>query len=113
MIPVQEIVIRTIEGKRFQAYIINPSSDAFEWHLFFSDPKTIYYGFHPATKRSKKANTAFEEVIQFIDNYLKKQGNDKIEYLDNPCNCELVSSGSQKKIIGRQSYVFPVKVNGK
>lgn len=114
MIPVQEVVIKTIEGKRFQVYIEKPNEGIFEWWVFLFDPRNIYNtGSYKSRKQFKKSEEAFEEMIQFVNNVLEKQGRDKIEYLDNPCNCELVSTTLQKQIIDKQSHVFAIKVNGK
>jgi len=113
MIPVQEFTLKTKKELRFKTYIEKHSENAFRWSLYGWDPKLkISGGFISQTSHSDSIG-AYKEMIDYIVGYVsQRKDNDTIEFIDNPCNCELVDSIIQKELISDINQFFPVKVNG-
>lgn len=114
MIPIQDIFMKSVGNRSFRAFIEMPAENVYKWRMSVYDPKTNFSGGHsPKTIHDSSAG-AFEEMVDFVYNYLthRKDG-DKIEYIDNPCNCELSKEIEQQAIVSSKGLSIPVKVNGK
>lgn len=113
----QDFLIGTEGGKTFRIRITELGKGKYRWD-YFEDRGTAngYIQLRPQNPTSgepfKKPQTAFADMIQFIISHLEKE-KDKIKYLDNSSNCDLISAELQRNIIERQSYIFPIKVKGK
>jgi hypothetical protein len=117
----QEFIIKTEQGKRCitrisERIISGPFRGHFQWtHFECKDPTDEI--FHPKTinpalaKPFKDPVSVLEAMLLFIIKELEKD-KDKIKFLDNPGDCELVSLESQKEIVKRLRYVFAIKVKG-
>lgn len=113
MIPVQEIIMKTKEGRRFNIYIEKQGENVFRWSLYVWDPKLQFAGGHISRNSHSDSVSAFEEMLDFIIGYVaQRNDNDSIEFMDNPCNCELIDAIAQKELISKRNQSFPVKVNG-
>ena len=113
MIPVQEIIIKTINDRWFKIYIEKYAENIFKWVLYMWDPKLQISVGDASIIAHKNTNSAFKEVLDFIINYVaQRNDNDSIAFIDNPCNCELINAITQKALIAKSNQSFPVKVNG-
>jgi len=114
MIPVQEITLKTKKDRRFQTFIENPAKGVYRFCLHCFDKKSnISAGYAPQTMHPT-AEGAYEEMFDFVLKYLVgRKDKDSIEYIDNPCNCELIGKVNQRMIVKKFRQSFPVKVNGR
>jgi hypothetical protein len=114
MIPVQEVTLKTKEDRRFQIFIEKPTEGIYKFWLHCLDKKSHISsaGYTPETTHPSPEG-AYEEMLDFVLKYLadRKDG-DSIEYIDNPCNCELIDKANQAMIVTKFGQSFPVKVNG-
>ena len=113
MIPVQEFTLKTKKELGFQTYIEKHSENAFRWSLYGWDPILKISGGFISQTSQNDAISAYKEMIDYIvGNISQRSDNDIIEFIDNPCNCELIDSITQKELISDINQLFPVKVNG-
>jgi hypothetical protein len=114
----QEFVIESEKGMKFKMLITKLETGGFRWDCLESE-NSIDSVLEIRTKNPTSgepfriANTAFEDMIQWVINRLEEPGDDKIKDLNNPGDCEFISSEAQKRIVARQPYPFPIKVKGK
>ena len=113
----QEFVIESEKGMKFKMLITKLKTGGFRWDCFESENSSdsvleIRTKNPTSAEPFRIANTAFKDMIEWVIKRLKEQGNDKIKDLNNPGDCELISSEAQKRIVG-QSYVFSIKVKRK
>jgi hypothetical protein len=114
MIPVQQIFVQTKEKRTFDVYIEKHSDNNFEWNLYCWDPKSPFSGGYSPKAAYNNSDNAYEKILDFIIDYVdQRNDNDSIEFIDNPCNCELIDLISQKALVSKTNQSFPVKVNGK
>ena len=114
MIPVQQIFVQTKEKRTFDVYIEKHSDDIFKWNLYCWDPKSAFSAGYSPKATHNNSDSAYEEMLDFIINYVnQRDDNDSIEFIDNPCNCELIDLINQNALVSKSNQSFPVKVNGK
>lgn len=114
MIPVQQILVQTKDKRIFDVYIEKYSDDNFRWNLYCWDPKVQFSGGRTSKASYNNPASAYEKILNFITNYLnQKKDNDSIEFIDNPCNCELIDAAHQKILVSKATLSCQVKVNGK
>ena len=112
-LPVQEIKFKTKKDRFFQIWIQEPSNDRFTFFGSWRDYNMSYFLGGPSAKNFPVASAVFEEVFLFIIKYLEeKKDGDIIEYIDNPCNCDLVSKEVQTDITQKYDKTVSVRVNG-
>lgn len=112
MFPVQEIIIKTKEDRRFNIYIEKPENDIFTWRLYFLDLKFKISDGSESKATHHDSVGAFEEALALVIDYVNKRKEDAIEFIDNPCNCELIDAKTQKNLVSKRKQSYPVKING-
>ena len=110
MIPTQLIEIRTKKEHWFHSYIDKPTEEIYTFWLYYVNPeKKQSISYTPKTVHSSP-DEAYESILEFVFRCLDKK-QDSIKYINNPCNCELISQSSQEAIIKKIGKNIPVKVN--
>ena len=113
MLPLQEIEVKTKNGRVFHVHLEKWAEDHFECKLAAINlgpqlPADAVFG--PFSK-GPAANDAFQALIQGLTQSLSKlDSTDSLSVIDNPCNTEFIDKITQEKISGQSVSVL---VNGK
>ncbi|MEI7219872.1 hypothetical protein [Pectobacterium carotovorum] len=113
MLPLQEITIKTKNGREFYVHLEKWSENHFDCKLaaiYFGPQSSMNASFGPFSKAST-ALDAFSSLIQMLTQSLSLLDNtDSISVIDNPCNTEFIDKIAQTNICGSSISIL---VNGK
>ena len=108
MVPLQDIDVSTKNGKKMRIMLRSQSNGFFVslQELITDDSFAgLYSEFSSPLFKFTDAKTAFEYAVESLRVFLS-YANDDVSAVNNPCNCELLSSSDQQSVLSQLSLTI-------